>query len=82
MSIKSIVPFGAWASPLHAALITQQAVTLSALKSDGTDALYWLESRPLDGGRVVPVAWNAATKSVDDLIPAVPTFNVRSRVHE
>jgi dipeptidyl aminopeptidase/acylaminoacyl peptidase len=52
-------------------------VSLSDLCSDG-DALYWLESRPAEGGRVVLVRGGAGTPA-DHSPPAV---SIRSRVHE
>ena len=47
-------PFGRWPSPLDAADAAAGKVSLSELCSDGT-SVYWLESRPRDGGRVVLV---------------------------
>jgi len=79
---KSIASFGTWKSPLGAALITQAQITRTSLLSDGKESLNWLELRPLEGGRVVPVKWNPVTSSIEDLLVALPTFNVRSRVHE
>ena len=52
-------------------------VSLSELSSDG-DSLYWLESRPAEGGRVVLV--RAGPEGRRDHSPA--TVSIRSRVHE
>ncbi len=72
-----IAPFGHWPSPLDAAQAAAGKVSLSELSSDG-DVLYWLESRPAEGGRVVFVRWAGGTTV--DLSP--PGVSIRSRVHE
>jgi dipeptidyl aminopeptidase/acylaminoacyl peptidase len=69
--------FGHWPSPLRAEQAAGGKVSLSELRSDGT-ALYWLESRPADGGRVVFVRSDG--HAVRDLSPE--RVNIRSRVHE
>jgi dipeptidyl aminopeptidase/acylaminoacyl peptidase len=70
-------PFGRWSSPLGAAGAAAGKVSLSEVCSDGT-SVYWLESRPLDGGRVVFV--RGGDDGVVDLSP--PGVSIRSRVHE
>ncbi len=69
--------FGRWPSPLTAADVASAKVSLSELCSDGT-ALYWLESRPAEGGRVVLVRGHAG--KVRDHSPG--GVSIRSRVHE
>ena len=70
-------PYGAWASPISAASLAQGAIGLGDLRAvDGR--LYWLESRPAEGGRMVAVTGDAA--GCRTLTPA--GFNVRTRVHE
>jgi len=75
---------GSWASPLTTDRIVSSSVNLAEPKIDGTD-IYWLESRPLEGGRQVIVRYkggdvvaNGITKN--DVIPA--PYNARTRVHE
>jgi len=70
--------FGSWKSPVSGALLTSSGITFGEPQfSDGT--LYWLESRPDEGGRVAIVRCG---------LPGTPTdvvpkpFNVRTRVHE
>jgi dipeptidyl aminopeptidase/acylaminoacyl peptidase len=70
-------PFGRWNSPLRASDVAAAKVSLSELCSDGA-ALYWLESRPSEGGRVVLVRSDEAG-SHDHSPPGV---SIRSRVHE
>jgi len=70
-------PCGAWASPVSAASLAQGAVGVADLKvADGR--LYWLESRPAEGGRLVAMTRDGA--GARQLTPA--GFNVRTRVHE
>ncbi len=71
------VPYGAWPSPLTADVAAARFVSFSELKFSGTRH-YWLEQRPLEGGRSVLVA--ADGQSRQDLVPA--PMNVRSRVYE
>jgi dienelactone hydrolase len=75
--MDATVPFGRWPSPLDAAGAAAGRVSLSEVCSDGT-AVYWLESRPVEGGRVVFVRGDA--DGVVDLSPA--QVSIRSRVHE
>ena len=73
----AVSPFGRWPSPLDAEQAAAGRVSLSDLCSDGT-AVYWLESRPRDGGRVVFV--RSGDEGVEDLSPR--DVSIRSRVHE
>ena len=71
-------PYGTWPSPLSAASIVAKSVGLGAPVADG-EQVYWLESRPGEGGRTVVVTLDPAGRATD----VTPTgFNVRSRVHE
>jgi dipeptidyl aminopeptidase/acylaminoacyl peptidase len=70
-------PFGTWRSPISAQLISAGATGLSGLASNQHD-LFWLEARPLEGGRSVLLRHREGES--EELTPA--PFNVRSRVHE
>lgn len=70
--------FGSWKSPITSDLIVQGAVGLSSVCLDGDD-IYWLESRPSEGGRNVIVRRTSDGKN-NDITPAY--FSVRTRVHE
>jgi dipeptidyl aminopeptidase/acylaminoacyl peptidase len=70
-------PFGRWPSLLRASDVAAAKVSLSDLCSDGV-ALYWLESRPAEGGRVVLVRGDDA--GTRDHSP--DGVSIRSRVHE
>ena len=70
--------YGSWKSPITSALLTSSGIGFSEVQfSDGQ--VYWLESRPDEGGRVAIVRCSADGKTND----AVPqTFSARSRAHE
>ena len=72
-----IRPYGTWPSPVSAALVAGQTVSLSDVRVDGRD-IYWIEGRPAEGGRRVLV--RARAGAVADMTPA--PFDVGTRVHE
>jgi len=76
--MKDTAPYGSWASSISAASVVAGVVGLAELKLRG-ETLFWLESRPQEGGRTVLMAL-APTGERQELTPA--PFNVRSRVHE
>jgi dipeptidyl aminopeptidase/acylaminoacyl peptidase len=70
-------PCGAWISPVTAASLAQGAIGLADLRVvEGQ--LYWLESRPAEGGRMVVMTLDG--DEVRQL--TLKGFNVRTRVHE
>jgi dipeptidyl aminopeptidase/acylaminoacyl peptidase len=71
-------PYGSWRSPITAASIAAGGVSLSSVESAGDD-VYWLEGKPLEGGRVVLVRY-AADGTRAELTPK--PYSVRTRVHE
>jgi len=71
------MPYGHWPSPLSAEAAAAGKVSVSELASDG-EALYWLESRPAENGRVVLV--RSSGSGVEDISPE--GVSIRSRVHE
>lgn len=78
MTEVNCVSYGKWRSPLTSDLIVSATIGLSTPRFDGED-IYWLESRPLEGGRSVIVKYSPNGEH-QDITPA--PFNVRSRVHE
>ena len=68
------LPYGAWRSPITSDLIVAETIGLGGVIVDGND-IYWIESRPGEGGRNVLVK-----KGAGDVNP--PPYNTRSRVHE
>jgi dipeptidyl aminopeptidase/acylaminoacyl peptidase len=75
---KTQKAFGSWPSPISAELITRAAPGLSCLQSHN-DSLYWVESRPWEGGRNV-IMCRQADGSIKDLLPK--PYSHSSRVHE
>ena len=74
---KRPAPGGSWASPISFESLVEGAINPSDLRiSEGT--LWWLESRPADGGRLVVMADDGAGARQLTSGP----FNVRTRVHE
>ncbi len=59
-------------------MLTDAGISLEAVTADGGD-LYWVESRPTEGGRSAIVR-RTATNTIEDVTPA--GFNARTRVHE
>lgn len=78
VNTPQIAPYGSWKSPITAELIASGSVGLSQSRFDGEDA-YWIELRPVEGGRNVIVK-RGPSGVCEDINPA-PT-NARTRVHE
>ena len=78
MTQPDIAKYGEWRSPITSDLIVSGSIGLSGVKFDQKD-VYWLESRPAEGGRTVIVRYTNAGEK-EDVTPK--PFNVRSRVHE
>ena len=76
--MAEIRPYGSWASPVTAASLAEGAVGVAELRvADGR--LYWLETRPAEGGRLVAMT-RGGDGGAKQLTPE--GFNVRTRVHE
>lgn len=75
-------PFGAWTSPISAAMVAQGGMsargTLSDLTVDGSH-VYWITLRPAEDGRYV-ITRLAPHAGPEDITPS--GFNVRTLVHE
>jgi dipeptidyl aminopeptidase/acylaminoacyl peptidase len=74
----TIAPYGSWKSPISSDLVASAGVGLDELVVDG-DTLYWLEGRPLEGGRQALCRSRGGEPPQDQTPPAC---NVRTRVHE
>jgi dipeptidyl aminopeptidase/acylaminoacyl peptidase len=72
------LPYGSWPSRISAASIEEGARGMHSLSVDG-EYLYWVESRPEEGGRSTIMRWHEESGH-EELLPA--PWNVRSRVHE
>ena len=78
MSEKITAPYGAWTSPISAAMVAAGSTPLSFPAIDGR-SIYWIEGRASEGGRNVIVRLSEDGARAD-LTPA--PWNARSRVHE
>ncbi len=70
--------YGSWKSPITTELITGRAISLVELALDGQD-IYWIESRPKEGGRYTLMR-RTADGVMTECTP--PEFYVRTTVHE
>ncbi|HLG15128.1 MAG TPA: S9 family peptidase [Blastocatellia bacterium] len=78
MTDREVRPYGSWESPITSDLIVSGTIGLGEITIEGDD-VYWIESRPSDGGRSVLVRLGADGRTVD-VTPA--GFNTRTTVHE
>ncbi|OCR01761.1 peptidase [Oscillatoriales cyanobacterium USR001] len=76
--MTQIANYGSWKSPIISDLIVSATIGLSGIYLDSND-IYWIESRPSEGGRNVIVRRTSDGK-ITDITPS--PFNVRTRVHE
>jgi len=78
--VATTAPYGSWSSPVSAELVAAGGVSLDEVRVEG-GAVYWVEGRPLEGGRqVICRADPGADREAVDLTPE--GFNARTRVHE
>jgi dipeptidyl aminopeptidase/acylaminoacyl peptidase len=77
-TVPEAAPHGSWRSPIRAADVASGQIPLSAPEIVDGD-VYWLEGKPLEGGRTVVVRL-AADGRRQELTPA--PYYVRTRVHE
>ena len=71
-------PYGSWKSPITADLLVSNTIAHERILIDGDD-VYWVETRPSEGGRSVVVRRTSAGE-ISDITPS--GFNARTRVHE
>ena len=71
--------FGSWTSPIDAAAVAREPGWGYDMVTPAGGAVYWLQARPLEGGREALVVRTHGTAPVDVL---APEFSVRTRVHE
>lgn len=76
--MTAILPFGTWTSPITAASVVEGSRGLSSLGFDG-DYLYWVESRPEQGGRNTIMRWTTGGEP-EEILPA--PWYARTRVQE
>jgi dipeptidyl aminopeptidase/acylaminoacyl peptidase len=76
--MPTIREYGSWPSPISAASVVAGSRGLGSLAFDGR-YLYWVESRPLEGGRNTLMRWTEGGEP-EEILPA--PWNARTRVHE
>ena len=82
MTAKQIAPYGSWKSPISADLIVSNMVRMGKVCLDGEN-VYWLETRPEEGGRDMVCCLAGSSKNDSKPIDVTPLpFNARTRVHE
>jgi dipeptidyl aminopeptidase/acylaminoacyl peptidase len=74
-----VAPFGSWESPITAAEVTRSLLRFADIVRTDGDDVYWVESRPHEGGRSAIVR-RTASGAIDDVGP--DDFDARTRVHE
>jgi len=78
MTALQVAPYGSWKSLITSDLIVSETIRLGQIALDGEE-VYWIESRPAEGGRNVVVRRTPDGRTTD-VTP--PPFNARTRVHE
>lgn len=73
-----VKPYGAWKSPITAERVAAAGVRFGDIQIDGED-IYWIESRPEQGGRNTIMRRTPAGQ-IREILPQ--PWNARSRVHE
>ena len=76
--MQKLAPYGSWKSPITSDMIASQTIGLEQIALDRSE-VYWIESRPAEGGRCV-ISRYSPGKEIEDITPA--PFNARTRVHE
>lgn len=75
---QQVAPYGSWKSPITADLVANAKGSPSSIAVDRAD-IYWLESRPTEGGRNA-ILHLQPDGTIRECTPA--EYNVRSTVHE
>ncbi|HKV85345.1 MAG TPA: S9 family peptidase [Ktedonobacterales bacterium] len=78
MPDPTVAPYGSWKSPITSAAIVAGTTGLSGIVLDGAD-VYWKETRPAEGGRLVLMR-QTPDGAITQVTP--PDYNVRTTVHE
>ncbi len=84
MAEERVAPYGSWSSPITSDLIVAATIGLGEVALDG-ETVYWLESRPEEGGRSVLMR-RSRSGEIAEVTPPLAKgeqgFSVRTRVHE
>ncbi|MFT5711075.1 MAG: dipeptidyl aminopeptidase/acylaminoacyl peptidase [Halioglobus sp.] len=77
-TMNTALPYGSWPSIVTAASVVEGSRGLSSLSYD-SGYVYWVESRPEEGGRNTIMRWKEHM-AAEEVLPA--PWNVRTRVQE
>jgi dipeptidyl aminopeptidase/acylaminoacyl peptidase len=78
MAGPKVAPYGSWKSPITSDSIVSKTIMPGQIALDGEN-IYWIETRPAEGGRYVIVRWSPDGQ-ITDVTP--PSFNARTLAHE
>ena len=78
MARSKVAPYGSWKSPIISELIVSGTIMPGQIVLDDEN-IYWIETRPAEGGRYVIVR-RSPDGRITDITP--PSFNARTLVHE
>lgn len=78
MTESTVAPYGSWKSPLTSDRIVSKSIKLGQI-SLCSDQVYWIESRPTEGGRSAIICLH--DNGSREILTPQP-LNVRTRVHE
>ncbi len=79
MAIPKTARYGEWESPISTEMLVAESVRLGGVAVDGPD-VYWVEGRPMEGGRNVLLRWRAGAAAPEEVTPE--PYSVRTRAHE
>lgn len=82
MTTRKIAPYGAWQSPISAAMVASVGTGFGGLMTEiqvYRERVYWIEPRPAERGRHALLV-RSPDGEISEALPA--DFNVRNRVHE
>jgi dipeptidyl aminopeptidase/acylaminoacyl peptidase len=79
MTHRTTAVFGSWKSPVSPDIVASGGIRLEHPVVIDSSGIYWLETRPVEGGRSVLVRL-AHDGTIGDVTP--PPYSVRTRVHE
>ena len=77
--MPTVAPYGAWGSPITPARVARAGRRLGAAEIAPDGAVWWLEGRPEEGGRMALM--RRPRGGAPELVTPAG-FNVRTRVHE
>ncbi|KAJ2867476.1 Esterase lipase thioesterase active site [Coemansia erecta] len=83
-TMQKTAAYGSWKSPITASSVAASASAASMVRVDSAQPtnVYWLESRPSEGGRLTLLTQDIGNSQEETLRELTPAWNVRTGVHE